>query len=215
MPVIMPREDDSLARNAKLWALTGVQSCDMAVVLSTNWWALALRGVLAILFAIVTFLWPGITLAVLVLMFGVYAFVDGVFAIVAAVRAVRGHRRWGALLLEGIAGILAGLCAWLIPGVTLAVLVLLIAAWAIITGVLEIVAAIRLRRHIPQEWLLILMGVLSIVFGVLIYIAPLAGAVVIVWWIGGYALVFGILMLMLAFRLRSMHSTLLAQTGTV
>lgn len=187
----------------------------MALVLSTNWWALAIRGLLAILFAICTFLWPGITLAVLVLIFGVYAFMDGVFAIVAAVRAVRGHRRWGALLVEGIAGVLAGLCAWLIPGITLAVLVLLIAAWAIITGVFEIVAAVRLRKHIPQEWLLILMGVVSILFGVLLYIAPLTGAVVLVWWLAAYALIFGVLMLVLAFRLRSMHAHFLAQTPAV
>jgi uncharacterized membrane protein HdeD (DUF308 family) len=184
----------------------------MAVVLSTNWWALALRGLVAILFAVFTFVWPGITLGVLVLVFGVYAFLDGVFAIIAAVRAVRGHRRWGALLLEGIVGILAGLCAWLIPGVTLAVLIFLVAAWAIITGVLELAAAVRLRRNIPQEWLLILMGVVSILFGVLLYFAPLAGALVIVWWLGAYALIFGILLLALAFRLRKLHPKLIAQT---
>jgi uncharacterized membrane protein HdeD (DUF308 family) len=187
----------------------------MAVVLATNWWALALRGLIAILFAIFTFAWPGITLDVLVLIFGVYAFIDGVLAIIAAVRAVRGHRRWGALLLEGIVGILAGLCAWFVPGVTLAFLVFLVAAWAIITGVLELAAAVRLRRNIPQEWLLIVMGIVSIVFGILIYLAPLAGALVIVWWIGAYALVFGILLLVLAFRLRKLHPTLIAQTGTV
>jgi uncharacterized membrane protein HdeD (DUF308 family) len=184
----------------------------MAIVLATNWWALALRGVLAILFAVVTFLWPGITLEVLVLVFGVYAFVDGVLAIIAAVRAVKGHRRWGALLLEGIVGILAGICAWLIPGITLTFLIFLIAAWAIITGVFEIAAAIRLRRNIPREWLLIIMGVLSIVFGFLIYIAPIAGAFVIVWWLAAYALLFGIMLLVLAFRLRRMHPTLLAQS---
>lgn len=183
----------------------------MAVVLSTNWWALALRGVLAILFAVVTFLWPGITLGALVLLFGVYAFIDGVLAIIAAVRAVKGHRRWGALLFEGIVGILAGICAFLIPGITLAFLIFLVAAWAIITGVFEIVAAIRLRRNIPQEWLLILMGVVSIIFGFLIYRAPIAGAVVIVWWLAAYALIFGIMLLALAFRLRRLHPTLVAQ----
>jgi uncharacterized membrane protein HdeD (DUF308 family) len=185
----------------------------MAVVLSTNWWALALRGVLAILFAILTFLWPGITLGALVLVFGAYAFIDGVLAIIAAVRAVRGHRRWAALVLEGIAGILAGLCAWIVPGVTLTFLIFIVAAWAIITGFFEIAAAIRLRRNIPQEWLLILMGIVSILFGVLIYIAPIAGAVVIVWWLAGYALLFGIMLLALAFRLRRLHPTLIAQPG--
>jgi uncharacterized membrane protein HdeD (DUF308 family) len=184
----------------------------MAVVLASNWWALAFRGVIAILFAIFAFLWPGITLGVLVLLFGFYAFVDGIFAIISAVRAVRGHKRWGAFLLEGIVGILAGLCAWLVPGITLAFLILLIAAWAVITGVLEIVAAIRLRRHVPGEWLLILTGVVSIVFGILLYIAPIPGAIVIVWWIAAYSLVFGILLLVLAFRLRALHPRLIAQT---
>lgn len=187
----------------------------MAVVLSTNWWALAFRGVVAILFAIFSFLWPGITLSVLVILFGVYAFLDGIFAIVSTVRAVQGHRRWGAFLLEGIVGILAGLCGWLVPGITLAFLIFLIAAWAIITGVLELVAAIRLRRHLPGEWLLILTGVISILFGIALYIAPIAGAIVIVWWIAAYAFVFGILLLVLAFRLRAAHPRLIAQTPAV
>jgi uncharacterized membrane protein HdeD (DUF308 family) len=183
----------------------------MAIVLASNWWALAFRGVVAILFAVLAFLWPAITLGVLVLLFGVYAFVDGVLAIVSAVRAVRGHKRWGSFLLEGIVGILAGLCAWFVPGVTLAFLIFLVAAWAIITGVLEIIAAIRLRRHVPGEWLLVLTGVLSIIFGILIYIAPIAGAIVIVWWIAAYAFIFGILLLILAFRLRALHPRLIAQ----
>jgi uncharacterized membrane protein HdeD (DUF308 family) len=184
----------------------------MAIVLATNWWALALRGVVAILFAIFAFFWPGVTLAFIVLLFGVYAFIDGVLAIVSAVRALRGHRRWGAFLFEGIVGILAGLCAFFVPGITLAFLIFLVAAWAIITGVLEISAAIRLRRHIPGEWLLIIAGVISILFGIMLYIAPIAGAIVIVWWLGAYALIFGILLLILAFRLRSLHPRLLAQS---
>ena len=187
----------------------------MAAVLSTNWWALAFRGALAILFAILTFIWPGITLSVLVVLFGIYAFVDGFLAIASTVRAVRGHRRWAAFLFEGVVGILAGLCAFLVPGLTLAFLVILIAAWAIITGVMEIVAAVRLRRHIPGEWLLILTGVVSIVFGILIYVAPIAGAIVIVWWLAAYALLFGILLLTLAFRLRALHPTLIAQTPAI
>lgn len=184
----------------------------MAVVLSTNWWALAFRGIVAILFAIFSFLWPGITLSVLVILFGIYAFLDGTFAIISAARAVRGHKRWGAFLVEGIVGILAGLCAWLVPGVTLAFLILLIAGWAIITGILEIVAAFRLRRHLPGEWLLILTGVISIIFGIALYVAPIAGAIVIVWWIAAYALIFGVLLLILAFRLRALHPRLIAQT---
>ena len=187
----------------------------MAIVLSTNWWALALRGIFGILFAIFAFLWPAATIGALVLLFGVYAFVDGVLALGATFRAVRGHRRWGTLLLEGIVGILAGLCAWLLTGLTFAFLIFLIAAWAIITGVLEIIAAIRLRRHIPREWLLILMGVVSIVFGILIYLAPVTAAVVVVWYLAAYAAIFGILQLILAFRLRSMHAIFLQEVPPV
>ncbi len=180
----------------------------MASLLGMNWWALAFRGIVAIVFAILTFFVPGLTLAAIVLMFGVWAFIDGILALISAVRAAQGHRRWGAFLLEGIVGIAAGLFTFFIPGLTLFFLIYLVAAWAIITGIFEIAAAIRLRRHIAGEWLLGLAGVISIVFGILIYIAPIAGAVVIVWWLGGYALIFGILLLVLAFRLRSLRSTL-------
>jgi uncharacterized membrane protein HdeD (DUF308 family) len=182
------------------------------MVLAMNWWALALRGVLAILFAILTFSMPGITLAVVVLMFGAYALVDGVLAIISAVRAARGNQRWGTLLLEGIVGIAAGLFTFFIPGLTLVFLIYLVGSWAIITGIFEIAAAIRLRRHIAGEWLLALSGVVSIVFGVLIYMAPIAGAIVIVWWLAAYALIFGILLLILAFRLRSLRPKLTAQS---
>lgn len=184
----------------------------MASLLAMNWWALAARGVIAILFAILTFSVPGLTLAALVLIFGAYALLDGVLAIVSAVRAARGHKRWGAFLLEGIVGVAAGLFTFFIPGVTLLFLIYLVAAWAVITGILEISAAIRLRRHIAGEWLLALTGIVSIVFGVLIYIAPIAGAVVIVWWLAAYALVFGVLLLILAFRLRSLRPRLTAQS---
>jgi uncharacterized membrane protein HdeD (DUF308 family) len=174
-------------------------------LLARNWWALALRGVAAIVFALLAFALPGITLAVLVILFGAYAFIDGVFAIVSAIRAAQGHRPWGSFLIEGAVGIIIGLVTFFVPGVTLAFLIALVAIWAIVTGVFEIAAALRLRRHVPGEWLLILTGAISIIFGVLIFIAPIAGALVIVWWLGAYALLFGILLLLLAFRLRSLH----------
>jgi uncharacterized membrane protein HdeD (DUF308 family) len=177
----------------------------MPVLLARNWWALALRGIAAILFAIVTLAMPGITLAVLVLIFGAYALVDGVFAIVSAIRAARGHRPWGSFLLEGTVGVLVGLITLFLPGVTLAVIIGLVAAWAIITGIFELAAAIRLRRYIAGEWLLILMGGVSILFGIFVFWAPIAGALAIVWWLGIYALIFGILLLGLAIRLRSLH----------
>lgn len=179
----------------------------MATLLARNWWALALRGVAAILFGILAFALPGITLAVLVILFGAYALVDGIFAIVSAIRALHGHKPWGSFLIEGAIGIIIGLITFFVPGVTLAFLVALVAVWAILTGAFEIAAAIRLRRHVPGEWLLIVIGILSVLFGILIFARPLAGALVIVWWLGAYALLFGILLLMLAFRLRSLHRT--------
>jgi uncharacterized membrane protein HdeD (DUF308 family) len=177
----------------------------MAALLARNWWALALRGVAAILFALLAFALPGITLAVLVVLFGAYALIDGIFAIVSAIRALQGHRPWGSFLIEGAVGVIIGLVTFFVPGVTLAFLIALVAVWAVVTGVFEIAAAVRLRRHVPGEWLLILTGVLSVIFGVLIFIAPIAGALVIVWWLGAYALLFGILLLVLAFRLRGLH----------
>jgi uncharacterized membrane protein HdeD (DUF308 family) len=183
----------------------------MAFVLATNWWALALRGIVAILFAALTFFIPGITITFLVLLFGGYALVDGILAITSAVRAVHGRRRWGAFLLEGVVGIAFGLFTFVVPSLTLLFLIYLVGAWAIVTGVLEIAAAVRLRRHIAGEWLLGLMGLVSILFGVAIYAAPVAGAVVIALWIGAYALVFGVLLLTLAFRLRAHRERLTTQ----
>jgi uncharacterized membrane protein HdeD (DUF308 family) len=172
------------------------------MLLAHNWWSLALRGVVGILIGILTFAWPGITLDVLVLMFGVYAFLDGVFNLAGAWRYSRAHERWGVLLLEGIIGIGAGVVTFAWPAITAFTLVILIAVWAIITGIFEIAAAFRLRRHIAGEWLLGLLGVVSIAFGVMIIAAPLAGALVLAIWFGAYALVFGVLLTALAFRLR-------------
>ena len=174
----------------------------MAQVLIRNWWAIALRGVFGILFGLVAFLFPGITLGALILLFAIYAVLDGLFAIVAAIRAAEHHERWGALLLEGIVGIAAGVLAFVWPAVTAVVFLYLIAGWSIITGALEIAAAVRLRRTIRDEWLLGLNGAFSVLFGVLLIAIPVIGLVMLVWLIGGYALVFGLLLLGLAFRLR-------------
>lgn len=175
----------------------------MINAVARNWWMLALRGLIAILFGLATFVWPGITLFVLVLLFGAYAFVDGIFALVAAFSDRAGKQRWWVLLLEGLAGIAAGILTFLWPGMTAFVLLYLIAAWAVVTGVLEIAAAIRLRQEIEGEWLLALGGVASIIFGILLAIWPGTGALAVVWLIGSYALVFGVVMLLLAFRLRN------------
>ena len=177
-----------------------------ADTLARNWWAIALRGLAGIIFGILAFVMPGMTLAVLVLLFGAYALVDGIFDIIASLGGRSGAQSWWMLLLEGLVGVAAGLVAFFRPGLTALALVYLIAAWAIITGVLEIVAAIRLRKVMRNEWWLVAGGVLSIVFGVLIAAAPGAGALALVFWIGAYALIFGVLMVGLGFRLRRRHT---------
>ena len=172
------------------------------VVVARNWWALALRGVLGMLFGVFTFVAPAAALAALVLLFGAYALVDGVFNIVAALRDARGDRGWWALLLSGVAGVVAGLVAFAAPAFTALVLLYVIAAWALVTGALEIATAIRLRRHITGEWLMALNGALSIVFGGLVMVAPVVGALALVLLVGAYAFVSGLLLVALGFRLR-------------
>ena len=172
-------------------------------ILSRNWWLVALRGLAAIVFGVLAFVWPAITLWALVLLFGAYMLVDGVFAIVAAVRAAGREARWWLLLIEGVLGVLAGLVAAFWPGLTALALLYFIAAWAIVSGILEIAGAIRLRREIEGEWALGLSGALSLLFGVLLVVIPApAGLLSLVWLIGAYALAFGVLLLVLAFRLR-------------
>jgi uncharacterized membrane protein HdeD (DUF308 family) len=171
-------------------------------ILARYWWAVALRGLLAVLFGLVAIFWPGITLVSLVFLFGAYALVDGIVAIVSAFRS----GEWWPLLLEGVVGIAAGVGAFLWPGITALALLYLIAAWAILTGILEIVAAVRLRKVIENEWWLALGGVASIILGVILVAAPGVGALGLVWAIGVYALVFGITLIALGFRLRGLKA---------
>ncbi|MFO0574530.1 MAG: HdeD family acid-resistance protein [Polyangia bacterium] len=169
-------------------------------LLSPGWRALALRGALSIVFGVLALIWPGLTLATLVLLFGAYSLADGAFAIVAALRR---HARSWPLVVEGAVGIAAGLGAFLWPGLTALALVYLIAAWAVVTGALEIAAAVRLRRVIQGEWLLALSGVASIALGLLLMARPGLGALALVGLLAAYAIVFGGLLLGLALRLRA------------
>jgi uncharacterized membrane protein HdeD (DUF308 family) len=174
----------------------------MSQLLAQNWWALALRGAFAIIFALIAFFMPGATLLSLVWVFAAYMLVDGVFGIVAAVRAASNNQRWGLLILEGILNILVGIIAFLMPGLTVLFFVTLMAVWSLITGVLMIVAAFKLNPTYGRGWL-IFSGIVSVLFGVALLLAPLVGAVVLTWWLGAYALVFGISLLVLAFKLKS------------
>jgi uncharacterized membrane protein HdeD (DUF308 family) len=171
------------------------------IELARNWWAIALRGVLAIVFGILTLLWPGLTVLVLVALFGAWALLDGIFSIVAAWQRRERRGSWWPLLLEGLLGIAAGVVTWVWPELTALGLLAVIAVWAIVTGLMEIAAAIRLRRVITNEVWLALAGVGSVVFGVLVLLFPGAGAIGIAWAIGWYAIVFGALLVALGFRL--------------
>jgi uncharacterized membrane protein HdeD (DUF308 family) len=175
----------------------------MTFVLAENWWSLVIRGLAALILGVVAFVWPGITLAALVVLFGAYALIDGVVCFLGAWKASRSHERWGALVLEGIAGIAASIITILWPAITAFALVVVIAAWALVTGAFEIAAAVRLRKYISGEWLLALSGVASILFGFLMIGFPLAGALAIAYMVGIYALVFGVLLVALGLRLRS------------
>ena len=170
--------------------------------LARNWWLVLLRGIAGIIFGIITFFAPGISFAALVLLFGAYAFVDGVFAIMAAMGRRARSRRWW-VLLEGLAGVAAGVITLFWPGITAIALLAVIAAWALVTGGLEIAAAIRLRKVINNEWLLALAGVASAAFGILLILFPGPAALALILWIGAYALVSGVLWVVLALRLHS------------
>jgi uncharacterized membrane protein HdeD (DUF308 family) len=176
----------------------------MVHALAKNWWLLLLRGIAAIIFGLLAFAWPGLTLLTLILFYGAFALVDGVLAIVAAITGgVPGSRWW--LAIVGLLGIAAGLLTFLTPGLTALVLLFFIAGWAIVTGVFEIIGAIKLRKEIDNEWLLILGGIISVLFGVGMMLAPGAGALALVWVIGAYSVVMGVIFVALAFRLKK-HS---------
>ena len=167
-------------------------------VTSRTWGALALRGLIAILFGLAVLFWPGISLAVFILLFAAFALLDGIFALAA------GFSKDGwPLLLEGLISILAAVVAILWPGIAIIAFVWLLAFWALATGIIEIIAAINLRKVIKGEWLLVLGGILSIILGILLFVYPIAGIVALIWVMGIYAIIFGIVLLFLSFRLKA------------
>jgi uncharacterized membrane protein HdeD (DUF308 family) len=170
--------------------------------LRENWWLIALRGLLAVVFGLVALVFTGATILSLVIVFSAYMLVDGLFALVAAMRAARAHMRWGYLLLQGLASLATGVIAFLWPGITVLAFVLLIAAWSIVSGGLMLGAAFRIDgRH--GRWWLAFGGVLSLAFGVLLVLTPMLGALVLTWWLGANSLLLGIALFILAFQLRS------------
>ncbi len=194
--------DQSTTRREGVIGAADAQMEAMSAVLAQNWWALALRGVAAMLFGVIALLLPAATILSLLLLFGVYMVVDGVFAVISAVRAARHGERWVLLVLEAIVNFAAAAVAFLWPGITVLAFVLLVAAWAVVSGALALGAAFRLNKDHGRIWLA-LGGIASIVLGVMLVIAPLIGAVVLTWWMGAYALVFGVSFLVLAYRLRA------------
>lgn len=180
--------------------------------LSRNWWLVALRGTLAVIFGAAAFVWPGLTFEVLVLLFGAYAFVDGVIVLSFGLVAAGDGQRWWPLVLGGVVGIATGVLTFVQPAAMALALVYVIGAWAIVTGILEIAAAIRLRNVIANEWLMGLSGALSIVFGAIVLAQPNTGALALVFLFGFYAILAGISQISLGFRLRGLGESLQPRT---
>lgn len=174
----------------------------MISILVRNWWAFVARGVLAVLFGLIALFTPGVTMLSLVLVFAAYAIADGIFAIISAIHAAKAGERWSLLAFEGIVGVLIGAAAAAMPAITVVIFVSLIAAWALITGSFMLTGAFELDAD-HGRWWLVLGGAVSIIYGALLVIAPMIGAIVLTWWIGAYALVFGIALLVAAFSLRA------------
>jgi uncharacterized membrane protein HdeD (DUF308 family) len=169
--------------------------------LAKNWWLLLLRGIAAVVFGILAFAWPGLTLLTLILLYGAYALADGVIALIAAITGNAPAGRWW-LAIAGILGVAVGAFTFMLPGMTALILLFTMAGWAVAIGVLQIIGAIRLRKEIDNEWLLILSGAVSVLFGLAVMLHPGAGALALVWVIGTYAIIAGVLYIGLALRLK-------------
>ncbi|HKC42377.1 MAG TPA: HdeD family acid-resistance protein [Burkholderiales bacterium] len=170
--------------------------------LARNWGWIELRGIVAVLFGVLALLWPGVTLAALVILWGAFALADGILSLIAAFKIRDKGKPFWSLLIVGLLGVAAGIVTFLWPGITAFILLMFIAAWAFVMGIFQIIAAIRLRKEIENEWLLGLSGVLSVIFGVLMFLQPSAGALAVIWIIGAYAIFFGVLLIVLGFRLK-------------
>lgn len=179
--------------------------------LARNWGWIVLRGVVAILFGILAFAMPGITLAALVLVWGAYALLDGLASLIAGFKIKMGGKPTWPLIVVGLIGIVAGICTFMWPGITALVLLTFIAGWALVTGIFQIVTAIRFRKVIQNEWMLALAGVLSVAFGAIMFLRPGAGALAVVWIIGWYALLIGLLQVMLGLRMKGLSDRLVAK----
>ncbi len=173
-----------------------------------NWWTFVLQGVIGIVFGVLALIQPGMTLEALVLLFAIWALVDGVLALIASVGAAQAHEPWWPLVLVGLLGVAAGLLTFRGPGITALVLLLVIAYWSIFRGILTIAAAVRLRHEMEGEWWLILNGIASVVFGVLVIMSPGAGALAVIWLIGIYAVIFGVALVLLGLRLKGVADKL-------
>lgn len=193
----------------------------MLEILSKNWWTFLVRGIIAVIFGLAALIWPSLTIGTLVIVFGAYVVVDGIFAIVDGFTSRDSNDRWWVEILIGIAGIVAGGWAMAFPGLTAIGMMYFIAAWWLVTGVLQIILAIRVRKEITNEWMLILSGALSAILGVVFLLFPGSGALSLIWVVGIYAIFFGILLIVLAFKLRGMGDAFRdrfgdsARTGTV
>ena len=180
----------------------------MIEALKRNWWVLVIRGICGIVFGVVAFAYPGLALSTLVILFGAWVLIDGVFRIVGATAGRASDPDWGFHLIIGLLGVVVGFLTFRAPGITALILVIYIGAWALMIGAVEIALAIKLRRELKGEWLLVLMGLVSIIFAVLLLWNPGPGALALLWLIASYAIVLGVLAIFFGFRLRSLRTPL-------
>ena len=179
-----------------------VEIPSMSIMLHRSWWVLLLRGAAAIIFGVLTWMQPAASAAALVLVFGAYVFVDGLLGIYTAIKSRHQSRHWWVVLLWGLTGVVVGVLTVVNPAITALVLTIYIGVWALMTGVLQIVAALRLRKEIQGEWVLVLGGLLSVLFGIFVLMQPGAGMMAMLWVLATYAVIFGVLMVILAFKIK-------------